>query len=88
MRSSSDVLFNAFQLSNQQLIANSFREGYKAKCSQYWPDEVGSELKTEELTVTMKFVRDDVLYVTRSFLVTDKETEQTVCTLLFKLNDI
>ena len=49
---------------------------------------MGSELKTEELTVTMKFVRDDVLYVTRSFLVTDKETEQTVCTLLFKLNDI
>ena len=56
----------------------SCREGYKAKCSQYWPDEVGTELNTDELTVTMKFVRDDVLYVTRSFLVTDKETEQTV----------
>ncbi|KAL5255122.1 hypothetical protein ACHWQZ_G014530 [Mnemiopsis leidyi] len=59
-------------------MLTQLREGYKAKCSQYWPDEVGSELKTEELTVTMKFVRDDVLYVTRSFLVTDKETEQTL----------
>jgi hypothetical protein len=54
------------------------REGYKAKCSQYWPDEVGDEMQTEELTVTMKFVRDDVLYVTRSFLVMNKETEQSV----------
>lgn len=65
-------------LKSQHLTVFSCREGYKAKCSQYWPDEVGTELNTDELTVTMKFVRDDVLYVTRSFLVTDKQTEQTV----------
>ena len=39
---------------------------------------MGEELETDELKVTMKFVRDDVLYVTRSFLVMDKETEQSV----------
>ncbi|XP_063682515.1 tyrosine-protein phosphatase non-receptor type 21-like isoform X2 [Bolinopsis microptera] len=59
-------------------MVTQLREGYKAKCSQYWPDEVGEELETEELKVTMKFVRDDVLYVTRSFLVMDKETEQSL----------
>lgn len=59
-------------------MLTQLREGYRAKCCQYWPEEEGSDIQTEDLCVTMKFVRDDVLYVTRSFHVLHKASDRAM----------
>ena len=54
------------------------REGYKAKCCQYWPEDEGDEMKTEELIIKLSFARDDVLYVTRGFQIFEQASERSV----------
>ena len=58
-------------------MVTQLREGYRAKCYQYWPNDEGGVLECGDILVTLSFTRDDVLYVTRGFTLFHSPTQRT-----------
>lgn len=59
-------------------MLTQLREGYKAKCCQYWPEQEGAVLELGDINVKLTFQRDDVLYITRGFQVHHLPSERSM----------